>query len=143
QVGMLGLEERDAPLAVEHHRELAALERMRGRELVARSRLPLDKLVVAVGVDQALLPREKLRPPGILREGRPAGRIEILRADERLVASDPVLVEAKHRVEPDDVERSVTLARRQLLRVRRQLLERSRRMRQARLLEEGLVVVEA
>ena len=49
---MLVLEERDAPLTVEHHRELARLERVRGRELVTGARLPADELVVAVVVDE-------------------------------------------------------------------------------------------
>ena len=65
---MLGGDERDAPLAVDHHRQLAPLERVRGGELVACSGVPADELVVAVVVDEALLPAQQPRPGGILRQ---------------------------------------------------------------------------
>ena len=50
---MLVVDERDAPLAVEVHRELAGLERLRRRELVAEPGLEADELVVAVPVDES------------------------------------------------------------------------------------------
>ena len=69
ELGVLVLDERDAPLAVEHHRELAGLERVRRRELVARAGLPADELVVPEEVDQALLPAQEVRPRRVGRRG--------------------------------------------------------------------------
>ena len=145
QLGMLVLDERDAPFAVQHHRKLARLEGVRCRELVTGAGLPLDELVVAVEVDQALLPFQQSGPGRIRAQARLAVAREVLPADERPVRrhARPTVVEGRVRVVADDLERPVGVLLRQLLRIRRQLRERLRRPGQARLLEERLVVVEA
>ena len=136
-------DEGDAPLAVEVHRDLARLERVRGRELVAEAGLEARQLAVAVPVDEALVPGHHLRPRGILREVRLAVRGQPLDAEGRAPALGDVLVEADQRVDAGDLDRAVRRALRQLLRVRRQLGDRLRWARDPRLREQRLVVVEA
>ena len=122
---------------------LPRLEGVRGGELVARARVPLDEVLVPVVVDEALLPAEQLRPRRVLAERRLAARVEPLAVHGRLIGAGRVLVEAEERVVADDLQRAVRVLRRQLLRVRRQLRERLRRALQPGRLEHRLVVVEA
>ena len=70
QLGVLVLQERDAPLTVEHHRELAGLEGVRRGELVAGTRLPLHEVVVPVEVDQLFCQVRSLAHPGSVAEVR-------------------------------------------------------------------------
>src|SRR5205807_10461560 len=86
EVGMLGRDECNAPFTVEVHRQLSLLERLRGRELVAETRLELDELAVAVPVDELLLPLPELRPGLVGPERRVVLRVEPRAAERRDVA---------------------------------------------------------
>src|SRR4051812_38183035 len=77
---LLVLDERDAPLAVEVHRDLACLECLRRGELVTEPGLEANQLLVAVPVHEALLPLRPLRPRGVLREDRVALGVDELAA---------------------------------------------------------------
>ena len=140
---MLGVDERDAPLAVEVHRHLADLECVRCRELVTEPGLELDQVLVPVPVDHLLLPREPLRPGGVGREMRLAAGVGVCPAPRQDPPFRDVLVEADERVDPDLLQRAVGVANRELLRVRGQLRDRLRRAGDSGLLEQRLVVVEA
>src|SRR3954464_10723949 len=140
---MLGLDERNAPLAVEVVVDLPGLEGIRGGELVAEAGLELDEVLVAVPVDQALLPLQPLRPTGGLREYRVVLAVQPLAAERDHPSLGHILVEAHERVDADLLQRAVLVADRQLLGVGGELRNRPRRAGDSGLLEERLVVVEA
>jgi hypothetical protein len=146
EVGMLILDERYAPFTVLVYRQLPLLEGVRGGELVAETGLEPDELVVPVPIDEVLLPGQLPRPGGVLREDRLAVGVGVLAAEQRTKAQDLVrgaVVEARGGIETDDLQRTIGVALCELFRVRGQLRHRPRRARNARLLEQVLVVVEA
>ena len=125
---------------------LPDLEGVRGRELVALRRLPADEVVVAVPVDEVLLPGEQGRPAGVLRQDRVPLVVGELGAEVVRVGDDHgrrAVVEAGERIEAHDLERAVRIAHRQLLGVGDELGDGLRRARDAGLGELRLVVVEA
>jgi hypothetical protein len=143
---MLTSDERHPPLTVDHHRELADLESVRRGEFVRRSRVELLELLIAVPVDEALLPFQHPVPGRIPREHRLAASVHVLGAEERRVGTQVgsiACVETEEGVVPGDLDRAVRVLLRQLLRVRGELRHRLRRAGEPGRLEHLLVVVEA
>ena len=140
---MLVVDERDAPFAVEVHRELPCLEGLRRRELVDRLCLEAYELVVAVPVDEALVPVGPFRPRRIGADQRVTLRVDPLATPLLDPAVRCVLVEADDGVEAGDLDVALRVADGQLLRVRCELGHRLRRALDPRLREHRLVVVEA
>src|SRR5215211_8005611 len=134
------LDEVHPPLTVHVHRNLAGLEGVRRRERVAGARVEATEVVVAVPVDEALLPAQLVLPRGRVEARLVA--VHPLRAPRRPVVRGDVLVPARERVEADDLQLAVRVAPRELLRHRGELRDRLRRALVAGLREQRLVVVE-
>ena len=86
-------DERRPVLAVEHHRHLAGLERVRRRELGPGAGQEPGQLVVAVPVDQVLVPLEIVGPLRVARQARLAVGVLPLRVPLRRVVRGDALVE--------------------------------------------------
>ena len=143
QTRRLILDERRAVLAVEVHRDLALLERVVGRELLAESGGERLQLLVADLVDERLLERHQLLPGSVGSDRRRAVRVQPRRTRGRTPVGGRVLVVAHQRVEAERLDRAVGVVGGELERHVLELFERLRGSTEAGSGQQVGVVVQA
>jgi hypothetical protein len=111
QFGSLVGDERGAVLAVDVHRDLAGLEGVVGRELLAHAGAVGLQLVESDLVDEVFLPLDDLSPTRVRTDVARAVVLQPGRTDRHGPVGRRVLVVAHERVEPEHVDGAVGVVR--------------------------------